>query len=160
MCIFCSILNRNEAYQKNPIIKAQKYKSRELLKTFETTTQWKNIQALHVIFLDLNVMCIRCFNPLFQNNCTLIPCKPFFSKEISTPRLGKHIVRHTINYHPSPWRLTSLTNINNRIGIIVKCICGSKKKKKEIIHFYSCSPGKTLLKVLIIGPLPTPIPQV
>ena len=99
--------------------------------------------------------------PYFKITAPLYPASPSFPKNISTPRLGKHIVRHTINYHPSPWRLTSLTNINNRIGIIVKCICGSKKKKKkEIIHFYSCSPRKTLLKVLIIGPLPTPIPQV
>lgn len=69
--------------------------------------------------------------PYFKITAPLYLASPSFPKNISTPRLGKHIVKHTINYHPSPWRLTSLININNRIGIIVKCICGSKKKKRN-----------------------------
>ena len=78
--------------------------------------------------------------PYFKITAPLYPASSSFPKNISTPRLGKHIVRHTINYHPSPWRLTSLTNINNRIGIIVKCICGSKKKNKRNYSFLLMLP--------------------
>ena len=73
--------------------------------------------------------------PYFKITAPLYLASPSFPKNISTSRLGKHIVKHTINYHPSPWRLTSLININSRIGIIVKCICGSKKKEKRNYSF-------------------------
>ena len=98
--------------------------------------------------------------PYFKITAPLYLASPSFPKNISTPRLGKHIVKHTINYHPSPWRLTSLININNRIGIIVKCICGSKKKKKKkLLIFTHALLAKLSWRFLSLTPSQLPSPK-